>query len=172
MEKYKYAAICKVMNVTLSYALRQIHMDRTCVYAFSCTNTEHRSRSSVAVPPGIVGSVLSSVPNSPSQPEKQDKDVGNFEERLLVRNDYKISSTLLWRRDRQVANRRKAGWRMEGEPNVSWMAAKEKRRSMRDWFSRFDLFWLCLTPVPTVQTWFNVYNVCFYFVCWKSINQP
>lgn len=78
---------------------------------------------------GIVGSVLSSVPNSPSQPEKQDKDGGNFEKRSLVRNDYKINMTLRGPRDRQVANRRNAGWRMEGEPNVSWMAAKEKRRS-------------------------------------------
>lgn len=78
------------------------------------------------------------VPNSPSQPEKQDKDVGNFEERSLARNDYEINTTLLGQRDRQVANRRKAGWRMEGEPNVSRMAAKEKRRSIRDWFFRFD----------------------------------
>lgn len=159
------------MNLKLSYALHQIHMDSACVYAFSCTNTEeHRSRSNVAVPTGTVGSVLSSVPNSPSQPEKQDKDVGNFEERSLVRNDYKINTTLLGQRDRQVANRRKAGWRMEGEPNVSWMAAKEKRRSIRDWFSRFDSVFNNWTP--TERTWFNVYNVCFYFVCWKSINQP
>lgn len=102
------------MNSTLNYALRQIHMDSACFYAFSCTNTEeHRPRSNVAVPPANVGSVLSSVPNSPSQPEKQDEDDGNFEERSLARNDYKINTTLLRQRE-------------------------EKRRSIRDWFSSFD----------------------------------
>lgn len=76
--------------------------------------------------------------SKPTRKDDDHKDDGNFEEKSLVRNDYKINTTLLGQRDRQVVNRRKAGWRMEGEPNVSWTPAKEKRRYIRDQFPRLD----------------------------------